>query len=67
MSKTEEKNVKIRILPPAYVSQQTIGKETVDIKCGIVVHGSFVMPGAVCEVSESDASDLIQRGRAELV
>ena len=66
MSKTEEKIVKIRILPPEYVAQQIVGKNTVDIKCGIVVRGLFVMPGAECEVLESDANDLIQRGRAEL-
>lgn len=66
MSKTEEKIVKIRILPPEYVAQQTLGDKTVDIKCGIVVRGAFVMPGRIAEVPESDAADLIQRGRAEL-
>lgn len=66
MTKTEEKNVKIRILPPEYVAQQTLGDKTVDIKSGIVVRGAFVMPGGIAEVPESDAADLIQRGRAEL-
>lgn len=67
MSKTEEKNVKIRILPPAYVAQQEVAGKQVDIRCGIVVRGEFVMPGGVCEVLESQAHDLIQRGRAEVV
>ena len=58
MSNTEEKNVKIRILGPE--------QRWTDIKSGIVVRGEFVMPGGVCEVPESDANDLIQRGRAEL-
>lgn len=58
MSKTEEKNVKIRILGPE--------QRFTDIKSGIVVRGEFVMPGGVCEVTESDAADLILRGRAEL-
>lgn len=66
MKNTEEKNVKIRVLPPAYVAKQTVGNDTVNIKCGIVVRGQFVMPGGVAEVPESDAADLIQRGRAEL-
>ena len=66
MSNTEEKNVKIRILAPEYVAQQTVGNKTVDIKSGIVIRGNFVMPGGVCEVPESDANDLIQRRRAEL-
>ncbi|MEN9901637.1 MAG: hypothetical protein RL651_301 [Pseudomonadota bacterium] len=67
MSNTKEKNVKIRVIAPDHVAQQTVGNSTVNIKSGIVVRGAFVMPGGVCEVPESDANDLIQRGRAELV
>ena len=48
------------------MAQQTLGDKTVDIKSGIVVRGAFVMPGGIAEVPESDAADLIQRGRAEL-
>ena len=67
MSKTEEKNVKIRVLAPEYVPQQEINGKLVDIRNGIVVRGVFVMPGGVCEVKESEANDLIQRRRAALV
>lgn len=67
MTKTEEKIVKIRILPPEYVAQQEVAGKLVDIRCGILVAGVCVLPGGVCEVKESDANDLIQRRRAELV
>lgn len=67
MTTKQEKNVNIRILPPAYVAQQEVNGKLVDIRCGIVVRGEFVMPGGVCEVEESVARDLILRGRAELV
>ena len=67
MTKTEEKNVSIRILPPEYVAQHEVAGKLVDIRIGIVVRGEFVMPGGTCDVLESEARDLILRGRAELV
>lgn len=67
MTTKQEKNVSIRILPPAYVAQQEVAGKLVDIRTGIMVRGEFVMPGGTCDVLESEANDLIQRGRAELV
>ncbi len=52
------KAVTIRILPADFDN---------GIKTAVVIGGKFARPGDMAEVTELEAKDLIQRGRAELV
>ena len=53
-----EKSVTVRILD----HQSDAG-----IRSTVVIAGKFTSPGDIADVTESEAADLVSRGRAELV
>lgn len=71
-AKSDESNnskvVTVRILEPEYHAIDRSNREAPrEIKSTIFINGQFAPYGALVELLETEAADLVSRGRAELV
>lgn len=64
----EVKAVTVRIVAPGEFGIETSKKgESREIRSSVLINGQFAPYGAIVELLEHEAADLILRGRAELL